>query len=104
MQCPKCKTENLEKVTYCVRCHTPLKYTCPSCKNVQSQGGKCEKCGLDFAKYATMLVFQAKNTAQQEREQSTWNPPTWAKIVFFPIPSMIQLGMYLVNKRKKKQV
>ncbi len=70
MECPKCKTENSDKVTFCVRCHTPLRYTCPSCKHVQLQGGKCEKCGVDFAKYAAMLVFRAKDTAQSERAKS----------------------------------
>jgi len=79
MQCPKCKTENSERVTYCVRCHTPLKYTCPSCKHVQLQGGKCEKCGVDFAKYAAMLVFQAKDAAQEQRKNAVWRPPRWHK-------------------------
>jgi len=102
MQCPKCKTENSDKITFCVRCHTPLKYTCPSCKHVQLQGGKCEKCGVDFAKYAAMLVFQAKDTAQAERTQAGWRPPFWAHVVFFPIPLVIQLVLYLVRKARSK--
>jgi hypothetical protein len=102
MQCPKCKTENSETVIYCVRCHTPLKYTCPACKHVQLQGGKCEKCGVDFAKYAAMLVFQAKDMAQEERASDGWSPPLWAHVIFFPIPLLIQLGLYLAKKIQGK--
>jgi len=102
MQCPKCKTENSETVTYCVRCHTPLKYTCPACKHVQLHGGSCEKCGVDFAKYAAMLVLQAKDSAKEEREKPGWRPPMWAHIVFFPIPLIIQLVQYLVRKARSK--
>ena len=102
MQCAKCKTENPETITYCVRCHTPLKYTCPSCKHVQLEGGKCEKCGVDFAKFAAMLVFQAKDSAKQEREKSGWRPPTWAHIVFFPIPLLIQLAMFIARRVRSK--
>ena len=102
MQCPKCKTENSERVTYCVRCHTPLKYTCPACRHLQLKGGSCEKCGVDFAKYAAMLIFQAKNAAEEQRENAMWRPPLWAKIIFFPIPHMIQLVTYFVGKARKR--
>jgi predicted amidophosphoribosyltransferase len=102
MQCPKCKTENSDAITYCVRCHTPLKYTCPACKHVQLQGGTCEKCGVDFAKYAAMLVFQARDAAQASRKKDGWSPPMWAHIVFFPFPLLIQLVMYIVRKAQSK--
>jgi PHP family Zn ribbon phosphoesterase len=102
MQCPKCKTENSDKIIYCVRCHTPLKYTCPSCKHVQLQGGKCEKCGVDFAKYAAMLIFQAKDAAQFQRKKAGWRPPIWAHIVFFPFPALIQLTLYLIRRARSK--
>ena len=102
MQCPKCKKENSERVIYCVVCHTPLKYTCPACKNVQLQGGSCEKCGVDFAKYAAMLIFQAKDAAQQARQKAGWRAPLWAQIVFFPVPAVIQLTLYLVRKARSR--
>ncbi|HTS68462.1 MAG TPA: zinc ribbon domain-containing protein [Terriglobia bacterium] len=102
MQCPKCKTENTEQVVYCVRCHTPLKYTCPACKHVQLQGGQCEKCGVDFAKYAAMLIFQAQEASQQKRKRTGWRPPIWVHIVFFPFPAIIQLVLYLVRKARSR--
>jgi uncharacterized protein (DUF983 family) len=69
---------------------------------VQLQGGKCEKCGLDFAKYAAMLVFQAKDNAQIERGKRGWQPPLWAHIAFFPIPILYQVTSYLVRKVRGK--
>jgi hypothetical protein len=102
MQCPKCTTDNPESFTYCERCHAPLKYTCPACKHVQLQGGRCEKCGVDFAKYAAMMVFQAKDAAEAERQKPGWHPPVWAHIVFFPIPSLIVLTLYIVRRVRGK--
>ena len=102
MQCAKCKTENSDTVTYCVRCHTPLKYTCPSCKNVQLHGGQCEKCGLDFGKYAAMLVFQAKETAQQNRK-ALWYPGWWVEVITFPVPIVVRLIQRLRIRAKKRK-
>jgi uncharacterized protein (DUF983 family) len=58
---------------------------------------------VDFAKYAAMLVFQAKDAAQEERQKSGWRPPIWVHVVFFPIPLVIQLVLYLVRKAKGKK-
>ena len=67
MKCGKCGQENLKSIEFCVRCHTPLRYTCPSCKHEQEHGGQCDKCGADFAKFAAMMVYQAQLQAQQTR-------------------------------------
>jgi len=99
-QCPKCKTENPEGVTYCVRCHTPLKYTCPACKHVQLQGGRCEKCGVDFAKYAAMLVFQAKDAAQSERRKSKGRAAIWKQVLLFPITGGLSLIRYFIGRAR----
>jgi len=98
MQCPKCKTENPDTFTFCVRCHTPLKYTCPSCQHVQLQGGKCEKCGVDFAKYAAMLIFQAKTAAQAERAKNKGRAAILRQILLFPITGGLSLIKYFVGK------
>ena len=100
MQCPKCKAENPETVTYCVRCHAPVRYTCPACKHVQPQGGKCEKCGVDFAKYAAMLVFQAKETVQSERAKSKQRTGIIKQIVLLPITGGFSLLKYFRDKVK----
>jgi hypothetical protein len=98
MQCAKCKTENPESAAFCIRCHTPLKYTCPSCKNVQLHGGKCEKCGVDFAKYAAMLVFRAQSTVQSERAQAKDRGATWKRILLIPLDGGISLVWGFLKK------
>ena len=100
MQCTKCKTENKDSVTYCVRCHTPLKYICPACQHVQLQGGKCEKCGVDFAKYAAMLVFKAKDTAQLERAKAQGRAAIWKQILLLPITGGLSLIKYFAGKAR----
>ncbi|MBI3894499.1 MAG: zinc ribbon domain-containing protein [Acidobacteria bacterium] len=67
--CSKCGQENRDAIQFCVRCHTPLRYTCPSCKHIQDHGGHCDQCGLDFMKYGMTMVFQAQTQARQEREK-----------------------------------
>src|SRR3989304_6320145 len=71
MQCSKCGQQNKDSVQYCVRCHTPTRYNCPKCKHVQAQGGSCEQCGLDFAKHAAAILFQAQSQASQDRSKAT---------------------------------
>ena len=98
MLCPKCKQENGEQVTYCVRCHAPLKYTCPACKHVQLQGGNCERCGVDFAKYAAMMVFQAKTASEAERERSRANAGLLRQAYLAPLTGGLSLLKLLRQK------
>ena len=98
MLCPKCKQENAEHVTYCVRCHAPLKFTCPACQHVQLQGGNCEKCGVDFAKYAAMMVFQAKTASEAERERSHTNASLWRQAYLAPLTGGLSLVKLLLEK------
>ena len=100
MQCSKCKTENSESVLYCVRCHAPLKYTCPACKHRQLHGGTCEKCGVDFAKYAAMLVFSAKESAQAERAKAHGRAAIWKQIFLLPITGGLSLIKHFVGNAR----
>ncbi|HEV2419992.1 MAG TPA: zinc ribbon domain-containing protein [Terriglobia bacterium] len=68
MTCPKCQTASPATARFCVRCHAPLRFTCPSCGHAQETGGKCGKCGVDFAKYAAVLEFQMAKEARERRE------------------------------------
>ena len=63
MKCPKCGTEARDVARFCPRCHATLRYECPSCKHEQRQGGKCEKCGVDFLKYITAVVAAKQGEA-----------------------------------------
>lgn len=102
MHCPKCRQENPEKAQYCVRCHTPLSYTCPACKHVQAQGGKCDKCGVDFAKYSAMLIFSAQDAAARERERTRAQTGIIRQILLLPITGGISLVKYLLGQLRGK--
>ena len=98
MQCPKCKQENAEAVLYCMRCHAPLRYTCPACKHVQSQGGKCEKCRVDFAKYAALLAFRAQSETDAQRERTKARTTVWRQVVLFPLTGGLSLVKLLLGR------
>ena len=94
MQCPKCRQENPDTAQFCTRCHTTLRYFCPACKQVQDHGGKCDQCGVDFAKYGAMLVFKAKDDAKQAREQTRGRASLIKQIVLLPITGGLSLLKY----------
>ncbi len=83
-----------------MRCHTPLRYTCPSCKNVQAHGGTCEKCGVDFNKYAAMLVFRAKDNAAAERQRTKDRTAIVRQILLLPITGGLSLFKYFAGKMR----
>jgi len=95
MQCPKCRHENPEKMQFCTRCHAPLRFTCPACRHVQSHGGKCEQCGVDFAKYARMIVFQAREGAQEKRRHTREKVSIAKQILLLPLTGGLSLLKYL---------
>ena len=70
MLCPKCQRDNPQTAQFCLRCHATLRFICPACKHTQDHGGNCDECGVDFAKYSAMLIFKARDTAEQGRVRS----------------------------------
>src|SRR6266404_8254936 len=85
MECPKCHRDNPETAHYCLRCHAPLRYVCPACGHVQSLGGQCEKCGINFAKYLAMLQFQMKSEADRDRARRKNRSAIFKQILLFTI-------------------
>lgn len=98
MQCPKCREENPENSQFCRRCHAPMCYTCPSCRHVQDHGGKCDACGLDFAKYVTALQFQARAQAERQRERSNTRTGLIKQILLLPITGGLSLIKYVRSR------
>jgi len=98
MDCPKCKTANPDDVQFCTRCHATLRYICPSCKHDQAHGGTCDQCGVDFAKYAVMMHFQAKATADKERARSKSRSTLVRQILLLPLTG----GLSLLNHLRSK--
>jgi len=100
MTCVKCGQENLKAIEFCVRCHHPLRYTCPACIHEQNHGGQCDKCGADFAKYAAMLIAQAQSQAQQSREASRTRQSIIKQIILLPITGGFSLLKYLRSRSR----
>ena len=100
MLCPKCRQENPESAQYCARCHAPVRYVCPACKHVQLQGGKCEKCSVDFAKYAAVLAFKAQQDTNRARERTRSRAGLLKQILLLPITGGISFVKYLLEKTK----
>jgi len=95
MQCPKCKAEARDIARFCPRCHATLRYTCPSCKHEQRQGGTCEKCGVDFLKYITAVVATKQVEADAVHERLEQRSTFLKNVLMMPfnmgIPLLKQL-------------
>ena len=98
MECPKCRQQNPETAQYCLRCHTPVRYVCPACKHKQLVGGKCEQCGVDFAKYAVMLQFQAQSQAQLKRQRAKTRQSIIKQILLLPVTGGLSLLGFLRSR------
>jgi zinc ribbon protein len=98
MKCPKCGQENADTVQFCTRCHATLKYACPACKHVQFEGGKCQKCGVDFAKYALMIQAKARDEVDREIAQSRARTGLARSLMMFPINGGLTLVRYLRSR------
>jgi zinc-ribbon domain len=70
MKCPKCNSEASDAARFCPRCHSTLRFECPACHHEQREGGRCEKCGVDFMKYITAVLSTKKAEADAEHERS----------------------------------
>src|SRR5207248_10279917 len=95
MKCPKCGQDNSDAVQFCTHCHATLKFVCPACKHVQMQGGKCEQCGVDFAKYAVMMQAKAKAESEREIAQTRERIGLARSLMMFPINGGLTLLRYL---------
>ena len=102
MSCPKCGRENSATVQFCVGCHAPLRYTCPACQHIQDHGGQCDQCGVDFVKYAAMMVFQAQTQAQKQREKSRTKNSIIKQVLLLPITGGLSLLGYLRSRARRE--
>lgn len=98
MECPKCKTANSDVAQFCSRCHATLLYKCPSCSETQRHGGTCDKCGVDFAKYAAMLVAQEEIRASLDREKKREHVSVWKQAILLPITGGYSLMKFLLRR------
>lgn len=69
---------------------------------MQTQGARCEKCGVDFAKYAALVMFQAKTAADKAREQSKRRSDILKQILLLPITGGLSLLRYVFRHGEKE--
>jgi hypothetical protein len=100
MQCPKCKSEASEAVRFCPRCHTTLRYECPSCRHQQKQGGTCENCGVDFLKYLNMMLVSSRAEADAAHQRNAQRSTLLKDILMSPFNMGIPLIRNLLLNKK----
>ena len=101
MQCPKCGQENPENVQFCTRCHLTLRFVCPACRHSQEHGGKCDVCGVDFAKYAAVLLSQASSSVQEKRTRRRETASLVRQLALVPLTGGISLLTYLFKRIRR---
>ena len=98
MECPKCKTQNSDLEQFCRRCHMTLRYKCPSCGSAQRHGGKCDACGVDFAKFATMLIAQEQSRVDRQHEKIRGKASACKQLLLLPITGGFSLVRRLLRR------
>lgn len=98
MECPQCKAANSDAAQFCTRCHMALLYKCPSCAAAQRHGGKCNACGVDFAKYAAMLIAQEQSRVDREHEKTREKAAAWKQLILLPVTGGFSLVKHLLRR------
>jgi hypothetical protein len=99
MQCPKCQSANSDAAQFCTRCHATLRFLCPSCRHSQDHGGACDACGVDFGKYAAMLVAQEQIDADKEHARVRERVGLWKQVFLLPITGGFSLLKHFFGSR-----
>jgi hypothetical protein len=102
MNCPKCGGEARDIARFCPRCHATLRYQCPACKHEQRQGGKCEKCGVDFLKYIVAVMRTKKDEAEVAHEQLERRSSLLKNLLLMPFNMGIPLIRDLLSGSRKR--
>ncbi len=84
MKCSKCGTEASDSARFCPRCHNTLRFECPACHHEQRQGGKCEKCGVDFMKYFSAVLTMKKAESDATHSKINERSSLLKNIVLLP--------------------
>lgn len=87
---------------FCQRCHATLRYVCPACKHEQRQGGKCEKCGVDFLKYIVAVMRSKKDEAELAHEELQRRSSLLKNLLLMPFNMGIPLIRDLIAASRKR--
>lgn len=86
MPCPKCGWTNPTGAVFCVKCHATLIFKCPKCWNEQNHGGKCDKCGADFAQLQGVYLAQVMGEEFRETQNEVNSVNPAAEAISNPVP------------------
>jgi hypothetical protein len=101
IKCPKCKSDARDIARFCPRCHATLRYECPSCSHEQRQGGKCEKCGIDFLKYVGAVVAAKQAEADVIHDRIQQRSELIKNILWVPVTGGLSLMRQLFGPGKR---
>jgi hypothetical protein len=101
MKCPKCSAEARDIARFCPRCHATLRFECPACHHEQRQGGKCEKCGVDFLKFVSSVVALKQGEADLEHDRLEQRSNLLKNILLLPFNMGIPLIRQLLGGSRK---
>ncbi|MGA8145898.1 MAG: zinc-ribbon domain-containing protein [Candidatus Acidiferrales bacterium] len=103
VKCPKCGSDVREVARFCQRCHHTMRYECPACKHQQREGGKCEKCGIDFLKFITAVVSQKQSEADVEHDRFEQRSNFLKNLLYLPFTFGFPLIRdYFVKRDRQK--
>jgi hypothetical protein len=101
MECPKCGQTVRDVATFCTRCHNTLRFKCPACTNEQKHGGKCDKCGVDFLKYATVLITKSRAEVDDERDRLDRRSSLLKNLIWIPITGGMSLIRHFLHPKER---
>lgn len=101
MLCPRCGVDNPIPARFCTRCHEPLWFVCGACGTVQTHGGTCDQCGVDFAKFANVLVTQHKDRQERDRERRHERQTFWKQLLLLPVTGGLSLLRHLFSRARE---
>ncbi len=103
MDCPKCGQTVRDVATFCTRCHATLRFKCPNCKNEQRHGGKCEKCGVDFMKFATVFLERGKSEHDAEHDRLQRRTGLIKSLLLIPFNGGVSLVRYFLAPKQSNK-
>jgi len=98
--CAKCGQSNHDGAQFCLRCHTPLRYTCPACAHVQTHGGHCETCGVDFVKYGMARLAAMQIDLERARKKTKDRAALLKSLALAPLTGGVSLLKYFRDRSR----
>jgi zinc ribbon protein len=102
MECPKCGQSVRDIATFCTRCHMTLRFKCPACQNEQRHGGSCDKCGVDFMKFASALMAQTRSKHDAEHDRLEGRSNLLKNVLMIPLTGGFSLLRLLRGSKESK--